>query len=423
MATRIYTDATDFDAQQGHFTIEVVDNQYYLRIGALNSEDQRLIGSLIDDGFVGFFQDDVRIAIAGIASTYDAENDRIEIDREPPELQIEDAYVIRFTQARPGEDGEGGIGTPGDDGEHAEIEIEDTDTGIRVRGKSGGEPDFGPWQDVRDGEDGQDGTDGNDGEDGWSPEFSLEADGDTREVLKVVDWHGGEGRKPAINKYVGQTGFVDAIADGVNIRGSDGDDGEDGDVSNLNFTTRGELIATSSYIPQNTPNSNLNNDITWTLNPNSDYTDTDPNHVWGDQRDYYLFERHTSEGRLAVPYNKVANNVNGMWAVCEDMSHSGTDDNDPDSRIETWEIFIPWGPPVHNIASSSSFESRYILHFRRSPGQASQYGDDMTLYYWKRRNHDYKPEIILLSYGRRLPSNRCRVKIYLAGIFLSVSSE
>ena len=52
-------------------------------------------------------------------------------------FRIEDEYVIRFTQARPGEDGEGGIGTPGDDGEHAEIEIEDTDTGIRVRGKSG----------------------------------------------------------------------------------------------------------------------------------------------------------------------------------------------------------------------------------------------------------------------------------------------
>ena len=81
MATRIYTEATDFDAQQGHFTIEGVDNQYYLRIGALNSEDRRLIASLIEDGFVGFFQDEVRIAIAGIASTYDATNDRIEIDR------------------------------------------------------------------------------------------------------------------------------------------------------------------------------------------------------------------------------------------------------------------------------------------------------------------------------------------------------
>ncbi len=337
MATRIYTDPADFDLNQAHFTIEVVDNQYYLRIGALNSEDQRLITSLIEDGFVGFFQDDVKIAIAGIASIYDATNDRIEIDRELPELKIEDEYVIRFTQARPGEDGEGGIGTPGEDGEHAEIEVEDTDTGIRVRGKSGGEPDFGPWQDVRDGIDGQDGIDGEqgqdgedgrhaeievedtppanenapgirvrgksggetdfgewyyvqdgkdgkdgesgqdgedgehaeieiedtntgirvrgksggeldfgpwqdvrdgidgepgedgeDGDDGWSPVFAIEADGATREVLKVVDWTGGEGTKPAVGKYIGTTGFVDDIAGGVNIRGTDGEDGEDG---------------------------------------------------------------------------------------------------------------------------------------------------------------------------------------------------
>ena len=241
MATRIYIDANDFDALKGHFTIEVVDNQYYLKIGALNGEDQRLIGSLIDDGFVGFFQDEVRIAIAGIVSTYDAENDRIEIDRDP-ELQIEDAYVIRFTQARPGEDGEGGIGTPGDDGEHAEIEIEDTNTGIRVRGKSGGEPDFGPWQDVRDGidgepgqdgEDGQDGepgkdgNDGEDGDDGWSPKFATVPDGERR-VLQVADWFGGGGTKPDVGQYVGETGFVAAIAEAVDIRGPAGEDGEDG---------------------------------------------------------------------------------------------------------------------------------------------------------------------------------------------------
>ena len=158
MATRIYKIPADFDEQQAHFTIETVDDsQYYLRIGALNSEDQRLIESLIDDGFVGFFQDDELMAIAGIVATYDAVNDRIEIDSDLPGLKLEGEYIIRFTQARPGEDGEGGIGA---DGEHAEIEIEDIDTGIRVRGKSGGEPDFGPWFEIRDGIDGQGGTDG-----------------------------------------------------------------------------------------------------------------------------------------------------------------------------------------------------------------------------------------------------------------------
>ena len=304
MATRIYKDIANFDAQQGHFTIEEVDSQYYLRIGALNSEDRRLIASLIEDGFVGFFQDEVRIAIAGMAATYDPANDRIEIDSALPELQIEDEYVIRFTQARPGEDGGGGIGTPGEDGEHAEIEVEDTDTGIRVRGKSGGAPDFGPWQDVRDGidgqdgvdgqngepgqdgddgehaeievedtstgirvrgksggapdfgpwqdvrdgidgqdgkdgkpgqdgeegqdgEPGQDGNDGENGEDGWSPKFATVPDGERR-VLQVADWFGGGGTKPDIGQYIGETGLVAAIAEGVDIRGPAGQDGEDG---------------------------------------------------------------------------------------------------------------------------------------------------------------------------------------------------
>ena len=222
MATRIYKDPADFDLNQAHFTIETVDSQYYLRIGALNSEDQRLIASLIDDGFVGFFQDEVRIAIAGIVSTYDATNDRIEIGRNP-ELQIEDEYVIRFTQARPGEDGEGGIGTPGEDGGHAEIEIEDTDTGIRVRGKSGGEPDFGPWQDVRDGIDGQDGIDGEpgqDGEDGRHAEIEVE---DTDTGIRVRGKSGGE---PDFGAWQDVRDGIDG-QDGA--PGKDGDDGKDGE--------------------------------------------------------------------------------------------------------------------------------------------------------------------------------------------------
>ena len=266
MATRIYKIPADFDEQQAHFTIETVDDsQYYLRIGALNSEDQRLIESLIDDGFVGFFQDDELMAIAGIVATYDTVNDRIEIDSDLPELKLEDEYIIRFTQARPGEDGEGGIGA---DGEHAEIEIEDTDTGIRVRGKSGGEPDFGPWFEISDGTDGEhaeieiedtptndpegpgirvrgksgsepdfgpwfhirdgiDGQGGTDGYNGWSPKFATVPDGERR-VLQVADWFGGSGTKPDTGQYIGATGFVAAIADGVDIRGPAGRDGIDG---------------------------------------------------------------------------------------------------------------------------------------------------------------------------------------------------
>ena len=62
----------------------------------------------------------------------------------------------------------GGTPAPGGSGRPAEIEIEDTADGIRVRGKSGDATEFGPWFVVRDGRDGVgvdiaysvDGTDG-----------------------------------------------------------------------------------------------------------------------------------------------------------------------------------------------------------------------------------------------------------------------
>ena len=644
MATRIYTDATDFDAQQGHFTIEVVDNQYYLRIGALNGEDQRLIGSLIDDGFVGFFQDDVRIGIAGIASTYDAENDRIEIDSELPELQIEDEYVIRFTQARPGEDG---IGTSGDDGEHAEIEIEDTDTGIRVRGKSGGEPDFGPWHDVRDGidgedgehaeieiedtppdnenapgirvrgksggetdfsewhyvqdgkdgkdgepgEEGEDGSDGDDGwspkfatvpdgerrvlqvtdwfggsgtkpdtgqyigatgfvtaiadgvdirgaagqdgedgtgictaytvlddsngtenlrvvelpanytdydniyfnifgndefrqnslkistlvngrryrvggisdivwnetsrtftlndgraagnfrhviltgceddggdsnggEDGWSPKFAIKSDGERR-VLQVADWFGGSGTKPDTGQYIGATGFVTAIADGVDIRGPAGEDGADADLSRLVVNTRGVLIATSSFLPELSGDSDrvLNDVIEWRLNTDSGYAvyGTPVDHSSEANVDFVgKFTRGAGVGGtgglgiLNVPYRKPEATVNGLWLVCEDLT---------DPYIEVWEVFIPWGGgSLEDDQNSTYFDSRYILHWGREGNSDTTDGDDVTVYFHKRRGRNFKSRISIRTYrNERMPSTQCRVKVYLAGVFLTVT--
>ena len=66
----------------------------------------------------------------------------------------------------------------------------------------------------------------NKGDDGWSPVCAVTVDG-ARRVLKVVDWQGGEGSKPAIDKYVGATGLVDDVASAVDIRGGTGADGYD----------------------------------------------------------------------------------------------------------------------------------------------------------------------------------------------------
>ena len=268
MATRTYKSAADYDAQQSHWTIETVDSQYYLKIGALSRADQRFVESLIADGYVGFFQNDVRVAIAGVSSTYDAVNDRIEIDSEAPELILEAEYEILFTQARPGRDGEGAVPEPGLDGERGSLwtsgdafpadpnandhhlfrsdvttglawfDIDGTTTLMRAEAADIAEFNGTDWVkklNIRGipGIQGIQGIHGEDADDGWSPVFAIVADRNRR-VLQVLDWVGGTGTKPATGQYVGTSGLVVNIADGVNIRGprgirgNPGDDADDG---------------------------------------------------------------------------------------------------------------------------------------------------------------------------------------------------
>ena len=54
-----------------------------------------------------------------------------------------------------------------------------------------------------------------DGTNGWSPVLSAEADG-TRSLLKVGDWIGGSGTKPATG-YIGTTGMVTTKAAAFNF--------------------------------------------------------------------------------------------------------------------------------------------------------------------------------------------------------------
>ena len=266
MATRTYKSAADYDAQQSHWTIETVESRYYLRMGALNRADQRFVESLIADGYVGFFQNDVRVAIAGVSSAYDAVNDRIEIDREVTELILESEYEILFTQARPGRDGEGAVPTPGRDGERGSLWTSgdafpefpnandhhlfrsdvttgltwfDTDrTSALTRAEAADIAEFNGADWVKKlnirgipGIQGIQGNPGEDANDGWSPVFSVLADGERR-VLQVSDWVGGTGTKPTTGQYVGTSGLVDNIENGVDIRGPrgiQGNPGEDAD--------------------------------------------------------------------------------------------------------------------------------------------------------------------------------------------------
>lgn len=60
-----------------------------------------------------------------------------------------------------------------------------------------------------------------DGLSGWTAVTAVVADA-ARRVLKVVDWSGGTGVKPAANKFLGGAGLVDALADAIDVRGPAG---------------------------------------------------------------------------------------------------------------------------------------------------------------------------------------------------------
>lgn len=59
------------------------------------------------------------------------------------------------------------------------------------------------------------------GGDGWAPILANVADG-ARSVMRIVDWAGGTSAKPAAGAYIGPTGEVTLITDGVDIRGQQG---------------------------------------------------------------------------------------------------------------------------------------------------------------------------------------------------------
>ena len=69
------------------------------------------------------------------------------------------------------------------------------------------------------------------GNNGWSPQLAvvvdavnLDADGNDRDILQLTGWFGGTGTTPTdyVGQYLGTTGFVPLIINGINIRGQAG---------------------------------------------------------------------------------------------------------------------------------------------------------------------------------------------------------
>ncbi|WP_284150806.1 phage head spike fiber domain-containing protein [Brevundimonas albigilva] len=71
------------------------------------------------------------------------------------------------------------------------------------------------------GDTGAQGVKGDKGDAAWLPVYANVAEG-ARRVLRVVDWTGGQGTKPATGKYLGPAGFVDTAAEATDIRGAAG---------------------------------------------------------------------------------------------------------------------------------------------------------------------------------------------------------
>ena len=85
---------------------------------------------------------------------------------------------------------------------------------------------------------GDTGASGAVGNAGWTPVFANTVDG-SRIVQQVIDWVGGEGSKPPTGNYVGASGLVTLITDGVNIRGASGSGS--GDVTGSASSVTGNI--------------------------------------------------------------------------------------------------------------------------------------------------------------------------------------
>ena len=191
-------------------------------------------------------------------------------------------------------------------------------------------------------------------------------------------------------------------------------DGKDGVGSDGNpLVTRGELIATSGYIPQ-TANGSMARTVAWTLNSKSGYVDTTPaTESTTGTEDKFTVLASPYRGILNVPYKPVTDQVLGLWAVTEDLSHAEGD-------REIRPTFIPWGVGgLEDDDNPNYFTSRHVIHFGRESASSTA-GADVVIVYFTVRNKDYKAQIVIRAYGDSLPSTQCRVKIYLAGAFGSV---
>lgn len=134
------------------------------------------------------------------------------------------------------------------------------------------------------------GATGATGNNGWTPSIKTEVRGTDEIVLRIVDWTGGSGTKPAVG-YLSATGIVSNASNATNIRGTQGlqgiqgiqgiqgvagEDGQDAaQATNISIQNDHSVIVTynnSATLQSNTPPRILG----WGSYKDGQYTDASP---------------------------------------------------------------------------------------------------------------------------------------------------
>ena len=122
------------------------------------------------------------------------------------------------------------------------------------------------------------GATGASGANGWTPSLRTEVRGTDELVLRIIDWTGGSGTKPAVG-YLSSTGLVTNISNATNIRGEQGIQGVAGEdaaqATNIVIQDDHSVIVTynnSTTLQSNTPPRLLG----WGSYKDGQYTDTLP---------------------------------------------------------------------------------------------------------------------------------------------------
>ena len=122
------------------------------------------------------------------------------------------------------------------------------------------------------------GATGASGANGWTPSLRTEVRGTDELVLRIIDWTGGSGTKPAVG-YLSSTGLVTNISNATSIRGEQGLQGVAGEdatqATNIVIQDDHSVIVTynnSTTLQSNTPPRLLG----WGSYKDGQYTDTLP---------------------------------------------------------------------------------------------------------------------------------------------------